>query len=298
MPPQPDPRTVDPKTASAVLDALRRVPGLNLAELAAAHIVPLKGLSNLSFLVKLASGGLVVRLAQSAPGSYANREDEIAAARLAMRLGIAPRLVFADAASGLMVSEYVEVAAAPGGDSGALARMGAALGALHRCGEVLPGRYDIFAVIANYEGLLRAVDRALPDWPPAVAAQLAKAKTLLKAGNRPLAPCHNDPVPQNFLNLGNRAMLIDWEYAGMNDPAFDLAYLSLEAELTPQAERALLSAQGEAAVHAPLLPHYKFLICVMSALWGRLHDPGAGWQAWAARREALAAELAEHRDLG
>ena len=297
MQPQVDPLTADLQ-AAAVLDALRRVPGLAESELLAARIVPLKGLSNLSFLVQLASGALVVRLAQSAPGSYANREDEIAACRLAMRLGIGPELVFADAASGLMVSEYVASRPMQVQQPAALARMGAALATLHRCGQTLPGRYDIFEVIARYEGLLRASSRPLPDWPPQVTAQLTQANTLLKAANRPLTPCHNDPVPQNCLDLGDQVLLIDWEYAGMNDPAFDLAYLSLEAELTPEAERALLSAHGEAQAHGPLLPLYKFLICVMSALWGRLHEPGGEWEAWAARREAMAAGLAGQLALG
>ena len=293
MQPQVDPRTVDPKTAAAVLDALRRVPGLLDLELAAAPIVPLKGLSNLSFLVRMPSGGVVVRLAQSAPGSYANRDDEIAACRLAMRLGIGPKLVFAEAASGLLVSEYVEGAGPLGRDRAVLARAGAALATLHRCGETLPGRYDIFVIIAKYEGLLRAAGRPLPDWPPLAAAKLASAEAFLKAAARPLAPCHNDPVPQNFLDLGDRAMLVDWEYAGMNDPAFDLADFSLEAELNAEEERALLAAHGEAAAHAPLLPLHKFLICVMSALWGRLHAPGGEWEAWAGRRAAMAAGFAE-----
>ena len=290
----PDMNSLLPDTHAyeAVLCALRRVPGIAASDLAATHIFRLKGLSNLNYLVRLPTGGLVVRLAQPAPGSYANREDEIAAARLGERLGIAPRVVFAEAASGLLVSKFVEAARAPAHEPGALARMGAALARLHRCGETLPGRYDIFAVIARYEALLRATGRALPHWPPRVAVKRAEAEAFLKTAARLLAPCHNDPVPENFLDLNDRVLLIDWEYAGMNDPAFDLAYLSLEAELTPDAERALLTAHGEVETHAPLLPTYKFLICVMSALWGRLHEPGAGWKAWTARREAKAVELA------
>ena len=284
-----------PDTAAheAVLSALRRVPGLSAGDLAVARISHLKGLSNLNYSVRLPTGGLVVRLAQRVPGSYANRDDEIAAARLGERLGIGPKVVFAEAASGLLVSEFVEAAGVTVSDSGALARMGAALGRLHRCGETLPGRYDIFAVIARYEALLRAKGRALPDWPPRVAVKLAEAKAFLKTVARRLAPCHNDPVPENFLALNGSVLLIDWEYAGMNDAAFDLAYLSLEAELTPQSEHWLLAAHGEAEKHAPLLPLYKFLICVMSVLWGRLHEPEAAWwQEWAARRQAMASNLA------
>jgi thiamine kinase-like enzyme len=43
-------------------------------------------------------------------------------------------------------------------------------------------------------------------------------------GKQPVAPvlCHNDLGRRNFLDDG-RLMLIDWEYAGMGDPYYDLA---------------------------------------------------------------------------
>jgi thiamine kinase-like enzyme len=38
----------------------------------------------------------------------------------------------------------------------------------------------------------------------------------------PLVLCHNDPFPTNFLDDG-RVRLLDWEFAGMGDPFYDLA---------------------------------------------------------------------------
>ena len=283
---------------STVRPALLRIAGVTAAEAARARITSLKGLSNLTFRVELSNRNLVVRLARPGIGSYANRADEIAACRLAMRIGIGPDLILADAGSGLLVSDYV-AGATPGLlplAPSLLQRMGRALGSLHRCRESLPGRYDVFAVITRYEAMLAAAGTALPGWPAEVAVQRSNVEAALARAARPLVPCHNDPVPANFLDLGDRAMLVDWEYAGMNDPAFDLAYLSLEAELTAEGDSALLAAHGEAGSLAPLLPPYKFLICVMSALWSRLHPPGAGWEAWGARREAMATAMA-HLEL-
>ena len=34
----------------------------------------------------------------------------------------------------------------------------------------------------------------------------------------PRVPCHNDLLTANFLDDGGRLRLLDWEYAGMNDP--------------------------------------------------------------------------------
>ena len=43
-------------------------------------------------------------------------------------------------------------------------------------------------------------------------------------------PCHNDPLCENWVRGTERMYLVDWEYAGMNDPMWDLADLSIEAE--------------------------------------------------------------------
>ena len=283
--------------------ALRAIPDLNLAgvDLAGldlAPITPLSGTSNLTFKVALDGGPLVVRLAQNGIGSYANRWDELAACRLAMRLGIGPALRYAEPEGGILVFDHVDAAPAPGFDNAGaglsfLQRMGAALGSLHRCGETLPGRFDVVALIEKYTAALAMQGpAAAPQRPRTVVAALATAQDRLARLHRPLAPCHNDPVPENFLDLGDQAMLVDWEYAGMNDPAFDLAYLSLEAGLDAAAEQALLEAHGDAALHAPVVPLYKFLACAMGGLWARLHPPDSAWRAWGRERDSQAAALA------
>ena len=47
-----------------------------------------------------------------------------------------------------------------------------------------------------------------------------------------LAPCHCDPLCENFLDAGERMWIVDWEYSGMNDPLWDLGDLSVEAGFT------------------------------------------------------------------
>jgi len=56
-----------------------------------------------------------------------------------------------------------------------------------------------------------------------------------------LVPCHNDLLPGNMLFDDDRVWLLDYEYAGMNEVFFDLANLSVNCGLTPQADRRLLA---------------------------------------------------------
>ena len=52
---------------------------------------------------------------------------------------------------------------------------------------------------------------------------------------------HNDLLPANLLDAGDRMWLIDWDYGGLNSPLFDLAGLASNAGLDAAQERGLLA---------------------------------------------------------
>src|SRR5207245_7678561 len=54
--------------------------------------------------------------------------------------------------------------------------------------------------------------------------------------------CHNDLLNANFIDDGASIRIVDWEYAGMGDPFFDLGNFAVNHELDPSGERALLAA--------------------------------------------------------
>ncbi len=64
-------------------------------------------------------------------------------------------------------------------------------------------------------------------------------RALLDAPVDPL-PCHNDLLNANFIDDGERIRIVDWEYAGMGDPFFDLGNFSINHELPPEEDAALL----------------------------------------------------------
>ena len=66
----------------------------------------------------------------------------------------------------------------------------------------------------------------------------------LNARPLPSAPCHCDPLCENFVDDDAAGVMhiIDFEYGGMNDPMWDLADLSVEAGLDAAAEHELLAA--------------------------------------------------------
>jgi thiamine kinase-like enzyme len=57
---------------------------------------------------------------------------------------------------------------------------------------------------------------------------------------RKLRPCHNDLLAGNLIDDGKKIRIIDWEYAAMGDPFFDLGNYAANQELGPEASRFLL----------------------------------------------------------
>jgi thiamine kinase-like enzyme len=54
--------------------------------------------------------------------------------------------------------------------------------------------------------------------------------------------CHNDLLNANFLVENGLLKVVDWEYAGMGDPFFDLANFSTNHDLDEDDDRVLLLA--------------------------------------------------------
>ena len=57
---------------------------------------------------------------------------------------------------------------------------------------------------------------------------LPRIEAALAAHPPATVPCHNDLLAENYLDDGVRLWLVDWEYSGNNDPAFELANTAQE----------------------------------------------------------------------
>lgn len=195
------------------------------------------GLSNVSFVATDRAGRYVVRLTRDFPFHQVFREREVAVARAAHAAGFAPEIVYAG--PGLMVSRYIEARALTPADIPAnIGRIVALLRRFHALTPGAPFAFDVFAVNRGYGAELRghAAPADLAEW----AGLNARLEGL--AGRRGPVFAHHDLLAGNWLDDGSRLWLIDFEYAGIGDPLFDLANLSSNAQLNPDQAEALLAA--------------------------------------------------------
>ncbi|HSB86175.1 MAG TPA: choline kinase family protein [Ilumatobacteraceae bacterium] len=235
----------------------------------------LAGLTNVNYLIEVDEDAFVLRIPGAGTGEYINRRDEEVAARSAAVADVNAEVVFFDPTDGLMVTRFIDGAVTMSGDSfrdlGAVGRAARVLNQLHTTAQPFATDFRLFAMIDEYKALLVAKGATLPDGYDGVQRQAERIRAQLEAAPVPLVPCHCDPLCENFLDTGERMYLIDYEYAGNNDPMWDLGDFSVEAGFTTQQDEALLRAYFAGEAPAPergRMVAFKALCDLLWTLWG------------------------------
>jgi thiamine kinase-like enzyme len=259
----------------------------------------LGGLTNLVFRV----GDRCLRIPGKGTEEFIDRANEAVAAREAAKAGVSPEVIHMDAATGVMVTRFVDGAVTMNPEAfrtrqGAPARAGAVFRRLHDSGAVFPFRFELFAMIDDYLGILATKDVALPEGYHDVVRDAGAVRAALAARSLPLAPCHCDPLCENFLDTGKAMWIVDWEYSGMNDPMWDLGDLSVEAGFDGDQEEEMLRAYfgaQPAARDRGRMVIYKAMCDLLWTLWGLIQlangNPADDFRAYADGRFARCRRL-------
>ena len=227
------------RASDPLLDRARRLPCWR----GAVSLEPLGGgLSNRNYRAHDDEGAWVVRLAGEVPEHGIVRANDIAASRAAAAAGIAPELRYAEA--DVLVIRFIGGRALVEDDIKDQATRRRVAHLLrrthHEVGRHLRGpaiMFWVFHTLRDYAAQLEGTpDGADLDRLMAVAAGLEQT-----VGPVELVFGHNDLLPANIVDDGNRLWLIDWEFAGYGSPLFDLGNLASNAHLDEDAWHDLLA---------------------------------------------------------
>lgn len=240
------------------------------------EITRIGGLTNLVFRVDHGGEQYVLRIAGKGTEEYINRANEAQAARATAKAGVSPDVLYADPATGVMVTRLIDAAITMSPENfksiaGAPGRAGLAFRKLHTSGAKFDFRFELFSMIDDYLEILAAKAVDLPPGYHDVVRNSEAVRTALKAHPLPLAACHCDPLCENFLDTGKRMWIVDWEYSGMNDPMWDLGDLSVEAQFTPAQDEEMIQAyfNGEPTpAERGRMVIYKAMCDLLWTLWG------------------------------
>ena len=220
-------------------------------------LAPLSGgITNRNFLVSAptTSDRWVLRLAGNDTHLLGiSREVELAATVAAAGVGVGPEVTAFIRPEGYLVTRFIEGVAVS--DEAVhrpetIHRVADSIRRVHE-GPAIPGLFVPLRIVEAYRAL--AVARGVPipveyDLSRAIGRRIELA---LLANPVELRPCHNDLLNANFIDDGSRIRIVDWEYAGMGDPFFDLGNFSINHELTPDEDRELLEAYDGGISPAP-----------------------------------------------
>jgi thiamine kinase len=201
---------------------------LGLGAGAIRDIEPIKhGLTNRSWLVTTDGDRFVVRISDaSAEELQIDRNSEAVVLQLVARTGIGADVLRCDPDRGILVTRYLGAtwSQRDAHSNENIDRLAVLLRRLHALD--VPSGVRTVDLAATVHGYLRTLDErgiqsgltlpALRDCADETAMRLRKGSTQCL--------CHNDVHHLNIVD-GDSLRLIDWEYAGIGEPLFDLASL-------------------------------------------------------------------------
>jgi thiamine kinase-like enzyme len=218
------------------------------------------GITNHNFKVHVGGETFVLRIGGNDTELLGiDRQVEHTASVAAASLGVGPEVVAFVEPEGYLVTRFIDGAVG----QVAIDEAATSLRRFHN-GPPIAGRFDSFRVVEAYAAAARDGGQPMGDaytWAKELADRIEARR-----GPVELCPCHNDLLPANFVHDAHQVWIIDWEYAGMGDPAFDLANFAVNNGLDADGDRELLAAyrSGELDTHILM----RFMSDFREAMWG------------------------------
>ena len=200
------------------------------------------GITNENFRIEVNGDVFVIRI----PGVDTellgiDRSTECAVSQAAGEIGIGPEVFHIIQPEGYLVTRFIEARQLLPDEISQpqnIKRVADAIRRVHNLAPI-PETFSPFRVVEDSTEIARRFKVIFPDNFGWLIEQMNAVETaLLKS---PFTPqiCHNDLLNANFLDDG-QIRILDWEYAGMGDPVFDLANFSTHHEFTDDQDRWLL----------------------------------------------------------
>jgi thiamine kinase-like enzyme len=286
-------------------DVLRRV---SLFAGRPARVTPVRGgLSHHIWRVDTGGRSYLLRVldpAVSAAGLGIPPEQEIANTVAAAESGAGARVIEALPEVPALVLAFLPGRTLHADDvrePSATRRIAAACRRLH-AGPRFANDFDILAKRRELRDLCARHDLRIPAGYDERQSIVDRIDRALRTTPLTARPCHNDLLPENFIDVAGDVRIVDYQLSGNNDPAFELGDIAAEADFDPD-RTAALSAAYFGTENRPALEARVRLNLILSnvtwTLWfsvhhGLLRTPGSTFDYW---NEAAAKWARATRDL-
>lgn len=244
------------------------------------------GMTNKSFLFKVGERHCICRVPGPGTEFLINRREEARVYEVIKPLGITERLLYLNPDTGYKIADYYEGARnALAGDWKDMEKCMEVVRRLHRSGLRVEHSFDIRERIDFYEKLCRSHGGILFEDYDEVRSWMNWLMDTLDGMERPSCLCHIDANVDNFLMLeSGEVKLLDWEYAGMCDPAMDISMCAIYSYYGEEEMEKLFCLYLQREPEKEEL----FALYANAALGGFL------WSLWAVYKSVLGDEFGEY----
>lgn len=184
-----------------------------------------KGMTNRSFLFEFNNQKYIMRIPGEGTDLLINREQEAQVYNTIKDYNICDALFYINPKNGYKISRFIEKSRVCDPlNIDDLKKCMKKLRTFHKLNLKVDHTFDIFGQINFYESLWNGTSSCFSDYS-VTKEHIFNLKNFVEKNRNHWCLTHIDAVPDNFLfsDNDNEIQLIDWEYAGMQDPHVDIA---------------------------------------------------------------------------
>ena len=247
-----------------------------------------KGMTNRSFLFSSKGKKYIMRIPGEGTEQLIDRKKEAAVYRTIDGKKICDDIAYINPENGYKITEFLEGARVCNPENpDDVAKCMKRLRRFHEMKLQVEHTFDIFGQIEFYETLCNGTPSDYRDYQK-TKAHVLELRPYIEQWSGEKVLTHIDAVPDNFLftqkNGEEEIRLIDWEYAGMQDPHVDIAMFAIYAMYGREQVDALIDAYFPEGCKREIRIK---IYCYIAAC-------GLLWSNWCEYKKSLGVEFGEY----
>ena len=243
-----------------------------------------KGMTNRSFLFECHNQKYIMRIPGEGTDHLINRKEEADVYQALENRQICDDVLYMNPDNGYKITAYLEDAT--NCDAGNWDEVEACMIKLREFHELhlkVDHRFDIFGQIDFYESLWNGEKSYFKDYEKTKAA-IFELKKWIDTLEKNETLVHIDAVPDNFLFTKEGIRIIDWEYAGMQDPHVDIAMFCIYSLYSKEQVDQLIDLYFKGEV-SPM---------IRTKIYAYIASAGLLWSNWCEYKRSLGIDFGEY----
>ena len=243
-----------------------------------------KGMTNRSFLFECQSQKYIMRIPGEGTDHLINRKEEADVYQALENRQICDDVLYMNPDNGYKITAYLEDATNCDAENwDEVEACMTKLREFHELNLTVDHRFDIFGQINFYESLWNGEKSYFKDYETTKAA-IFELKKWIDTLEKNETLVHIDAVPDNFLFTKDGIRIIDWEYAGMQDPHVDIAMFCIYSLYSREQVDHLIDLYFKGDV-SPI---------IRTKIYAYIASAGLLWSNWCEYKRSLGIDFGEY----